>query len=341
MLTCARSSLVTGPSRTPGGTTNARSTTDGRPFVVEQRDERFAYAHVGDRGLDVEAWIGAQRRRRSAHGFLVARREGAQRVLHAIAQLAEHRFGNVERVLGDEIHAHALGADQAHHLLDFFQQGGRRIGEQQVRFVEEEHELGLLGVADLGQLLEQLGKQPQQQCRVQLGRGHEPVGGEYVDDAASLAVGAHEVVDAQRRLAEKAVAALLLELEEPALYGAYGRARYVAVLGEISFCVRADVVEHRAQVFEVEQQQAFVVGDLEHEGQHAGLRVVEIEHAREQQRAHFRYGCAQRVALLAECVPENHRARFVREILDLELRNAFGDLALRRRRDARRPRDRL
>jgi hypothetical protein len=66
--------------------------------------------------------------------------------------------------------------------------------------------------------------------------------------------------------------------------------------------------EHGAQVLQVEQQQAVVVGDLEHQVQHAGLGVVEVQHAAQQQRAHVGDGGAHRVALLAEHVPQRDRA---------------------------------
>ena len=72
--------------------------------------------------------------------------------------------------------------------------------------------------------------------------------------------------------------------------------------------VVADVLQHRAKVFQVEQQQPVVVGDLENERQHARLRLVQIEHARQQQRAHVGDGGADRMALLAENVPEHGRA---------------------------------
>ena len=72
--------------------------------------------------------------------------------------------------------------------------------------------------------------------------------------------------------------------------------------------VVADVLQHRAQVLQVEQQQAVVVGDLEHQLQHAGLGLVEVEHARQQQRAHVGDRGAHRVALLAEHVPQRGRA---------------------------------
>jgi hypothetical protein len=71
-------------------------------------------------------------------------------MLDAVAELARDSVGNVDRVLGDEIDADALGADQAHHLLDLLEQRLGRIIEQQMRLVEEEAELGLVRIADLG-----------------------------------------------------------------------------------------------------------------------------------------------------------------------------------------------
>jgi hypothetical protein len=124
---------------------------------------------------------------RGLHGLLVARREGAQRVLHAVAQLRQHAVGHVERVLRDEVHAHALGAHQPHHQLDALDQHLGRVVEQQVGLVEEKHQLGLLGVADLGQLLEQLGQHPQQEGGVQARRVHQLVGGQDVDHALAVA----------------------------------------------------------------------------------------------------------------------------------------------------------
>ncbi len=73
-----------------------------------------------------------------------------------------------------------------------------------------------------------------------------------------------------------------------------------------SACPRA-IGEHRLQVVEVEQQQALLVGLAEDDVEHAFLRLVEVEQAGEQQRAHFRNRRADRVALLAEQVPEHRR----------------------------------
>ena len=83
-------------------------------------------------------------------------------MLHAIAELGEHLVRYVERILRHEIDADPLRADQADHLLDLIQQRLRRVGEQKMRLVEEEAKLGFRLVAYLGQLLEQLGKEPQE-----------------------------------------------------------------------------------------------------------------------------------------------------------------------------------
>ncbi len=91
-------------------------------------------------------------------------------MLHAVAHLGEHAFGNVERILRHEIDADALGADELHGLLDLLQQARRRFGEKQMGLVEEEHELGLFRIAHFGQILEQFRQQPQQEGGVELRR---------------------------------------------------------------------------------------------------------------------------------------------------------------------------
>ena len=48
-----------------------------------------------------------------------------------------------------------------HDLLDAVQQRLGRVVKQQMRFVEEKHQLWLVEVANLGQLLEQFGQKPQ------------------------------------------------------------------------------------------------------------------------------------------------------------------------------------
>jgi hypothetical protein len=108
--------------------------------------------------------------------------------------------------------------------------------------------------------------------------------------------GLHQVGDVEHRLAEEAARRPAFERQQAALDGADRGGGDVAVLGGELLGVVADVLQHRAQVLQVEQQQAVVVGDLEHQLQHAGLRVVEVEQAGEQQRPHVGDGGAHRVA---------------------------------------------
>ena len=67
-----------------------------------------------------------------------------------------------------------------------------------------------------------------------------------------------------------------------------------------------------------------LVGDAERDVEHAFLHVVQIEHARQQQRSHFRDGGAHRMALLAEHVPE-HRRELVGLECEAHLAGALDD----------------
>jgi DNA-binding TFAR19-related protein (PDSD5 family) len=161
-------------------------------------------------------------------------------VLDPVAELTENGIGDVERILRHEIDADALRADQAHHLFDLLQQRRRRFVEQQVRLVEEEHQLRFVEIADFRQLLEQLGQQPEQEGRVQARRGHQLVAGEDVDHALAI-VGLHQVGNVEHRLAEEDFAALLAQVQQPALDGTDRRRRDIAVLGREALGVLADV----------------------------------------------------------------------------------------------------
>ena len=189
-----------------------------------------------------------------------------------------------------------------------------------------------------GKLLEQLGHEPEQERGVEARIVHQLVGRQDVDDAAPVAVGAHQVLDVERGLAEELVALLVLEHEELALDRADGLLRHVAVGRRERLGVLGDELQQRAQILQVEQQQPLLVGDAERDVEHALLRVVEIEQAREQQRSHLGDRGADAVALLAEEVPEHDRES-VRHVVDADLLGALDERRLavagrrRRRRD--------
>ena len=228
-------------------------------------------------------------------------------MLDAVVELPRHCIGNVDRVLCDEVDANSLGSDQPHHLLDLVDQRRRGVVEQQVRFVEEETQLRAIGIADFGQGFEQFRQQPQQEGGVELRRGHQPVRGQNVHHPAPAVVGAQEIGKVECRLAEETLAALAAQLQQRTLDGADRLLRYIAVgAGEFACPLRA-MRQHRLQVIKIEQQQAVFVRDMEGNGQHAFLHLVQPQQPGEHQRAHFRYGGADRVALFAIQVPELHR----------------------------------
>ena len=70
----------------------------------------------------------------------------------------------------------------------------------------------------------------------------------------------------------------------------------------------AHIVEHRPQVLHVEQHQTTLVGDAEHDVQHAVLCLIQAHQAREQLWSHLTHRGTDGMALLAEDIVEPHRA---------------------------------
>ena len=287
-----------------------------RAFRIERRDERLADRQLHDRLLDVHLRVRPQRLRGRLHRLLIPGRERAQRVLDAVAELAENVVRDVGGALRHEVHADALRANQPDDLLDLLDERRGRVVEEQMRLVEEEDERRFFGIADLRQVLEQLRQHPQEKRRVQLRLTHQLVGDEDVDNAPAFRIGLEEIVDVEHRLAEEPLAALLLDLEERPLDGADRRGGHVAVVGGELLGVVADELEHRAQILQIQQQHAVVVGHLEHERQHALLGRVQVEQPAEQQRTDVGDGRADGEAALAEHVPERHRVRAPRGLGD-------------------------
>ena len=149
-------------------------------------------------------------------------------------------------------------------------------------------------------------------------------------------VGLHQVVDRQRGLAEELGAALVLQHQKLALHRSDRGGGDVAVLLADLLGVLRQIIEQLAQILEVDQSVdstlsfscRIVVGELEGDVDDAFLRVVEAEHARDQQRPHLEQGGADRMALLAEQVPEHHR-EFVGLVFDADVLGALQQEILR------------
>ena len=192
-----------------------------------------------------------------------------------------------------------------------------------MRLVEEEDELGLVEVAYFGKLLEEVGEHPQEEHRVDLRLLDDARSVQDVDVALAARVAGEPIGQFKRGLAEEHVAALILNGDERAQDGAHGLRRDVAIGRRVLLGVLAHVVEHRAEVFHVDEEHLPVVGDAEDDVQHAFLHLGEPEQTREQHWPHVRDGHANGDAVLAVHVPKTGGATLVSESFEAELGDAL------------------
>src|SRR5262249_4490156 len=113
----------------------------------------------------------------------------------------------------------------------------------------------------------------------------------------------------EHRLAEERVATLLLHLEQGALNGADRRGRHIPVLRRELRGAVADELEHRPEIFQVQEQQAAIVSHLEDEREHALLRGIETQQTAEQQRTEIRDRGANWMPTFPKHVPEDRWIR--------------------------------
>ncbi|MNM83248.1 hypothetical protein D3C81_953030 [compost metagenome] len=139
-------------------------------------------------------------------------------------------------------------------------------------------------------------------------------------------VDAHDVGQLQGRLAEEGFAAVLRQAQQRALDRRHRLRADQPVFGGDVLAFFGHQVEQGAQIVQIEQQQATVVGQLEHDVEHAGLGVVQFKNAREQGRAHLADRGADRVAELAVQVPEHHRAGRCGVVRHADVGRALGQL---------------
>ena len=128
----------------------------------------------------------------------------------------------------------------------------------------------------------------------------------------------HEVRQLQRRLTEEGIATLPLQHQQAPQDGVYRGFGYPEAGAQL-LAVVAQVFQGGAQVGQVHQQHALVVGELEHQREHALLGFVQLQQARQQLGTHFRNGGAHRRALFAEHVPESHRVAALAVVLYADL----------------------
>ena len=263
----------------------------------EHRHHRLADAQLGEQFGQVVVLglgIGANRLGQVAG---IVRGEGAQRVLHPIAELAEHAVRHVGRHLGDEEDPDALGPDQPDGLGDLLQEGLGGVAEQQVRLVEEEHQAGLVRIPDLRQLVEQVGQQPHQEGGEQRG----PVGdGRQLqgrDHPATVGVLPDQVGRLPLGLAEEHLAAGILQRDQGPQDHPGGRLAQPADAGQLGLAlVRGEEADQGTQILQVQQRQPGLVGVVEDQVERGLLGVVQVQHLGQQQRAERGHGGPHRDA---------------------------------------------
>ncbi len=121
------------------------------------------------------------------------------------------------------------------------------------------------------------------------------------------------------------LAALRAELEQRALDRADARLGDIAIGRRELVGAIGDLGQHRAQIVEVEEQQPLLVGEREGDGQHALLHLVEVEQLGEQQRPHLGDGGADRMALLAQQIPEDRGVVGIDPVVLADLLGARGE----------------
>ena len=85
---------------------------------------------------------------------------------------------------------------------------------------------------------------------------------------------------------------------------------------------------HRAQIFQVEQQQSFVIRNFENDAQHAALRFIQSQQARQQQRTHIRNRRAYGMPFFAKHIPKNDGIAFCFPIFQFQLFNTRVDFGI-------------
>ena len=207
-------------------------------------------------------------------------------MLDARTELGQDVGGDVLGGLRHEDDTHALGTDEAHGLDDLTLELLGGVRKQQVRLVEEEHELGALDVADLGQGGEEVGEQEHDDGADQCRARRDVADAEQGDDAAAGRIHAHEVGRVEAGGAEELAAALGLERGQGAQDDAGGGLGDAADRGQLVLAlIGGQEGDDGAQVGQVDELEALAVRPRENQLEGLLLRGVERESAGEQDRA--------------------------------------------------------
>src|SRR5205814_2626838 len=143
-----------------------------------------------------------------------------------------------------------------------------------MRFIKKEDQLWFFWIANFRKILEQFRQHPEQKGRINFRRFlHQLVSSKNVNDAAPT-LRLDQIFQIKRRLTEEFVCSLRFQREQVALNRPGAGGRDISILSFKLVGIVGDVLQHRAQVLEIEEEQTVIVGDFENHVEHARLRVV-------------------------------------------------------------------
>ena len=239
--------------------------------LIQHRDQRLSDTEIRQNFVGLKGWIDAEGICRCLDIFHIRRGVGVQRVLDLVSKLGQHFIRHILGALGDKVNAHALGADQFHHLFDLIPQCFGNIVEQQMRFVKEEHHPRFLQIPHFRQDRVQFREHPEQEGGIQCLIVHQFPAVQHVDHALSADASGEPVSDIQRRLRKKLLRALGFQRHHIAQDRGYALLCDVAVLRRKLRAVLTDILQHGLQILRVDEQQILIVRNFENDRQNIGL----------------------------------------------------------------------
>jgi hypothetical protein len=96
-------------------------------------------------------------------------------------------------------------------------------------------------------------------------------------DRSFAALRLNQILEIECGFAEKLVGALRFERQETALDRSGTGSGDISILSFELIGVVRDVLQHRAQILQIEKQQSVLIGNLENHVEYAFLRVVQLQ----------------------------------------------------------------
>lgn len=140
-----------------------------------------------------------------------------------------------------------------------------------------------------------------------------------------LRVRREEIAEGKRRLAQELPRALIFQNEQRPLDRPDRGRGNVAVGAAHVLRIVIEPDEDRLQVLQVEKGEPLFIGDAEGNVEHSLLHVRQLHHSRKQQRSELAHRRADRMARLAEEVPEDDRKAAIGIVGHADLCRASGE----------------